>query len=332
MTFPSFAPRTFSLLVAPWLLTAVLKADEVFKWTPVEIGGRDYLSTEEIGRFYKMKLLPREGRQVVFDTPKVLMKVEVGSTDCRMNGTRFIFETPVVESGAVAFVSRTDLSRVIDPVLRPAMIERGLDFRTVILDPAGGGEDRGVSRESESESESGSVADDALKVAKLAEKLFKDRGFKVVLIRDKDVALTPAQRLELANAVKVDAVFIRIDFSAVEGKEQGLRTAPLATREVAPVDDTTVNGDFGPASMALATAIHGTALRRLGDPQGDRGIKPEHDSDLSRIAHPAVVIHAGNPVHSEVAKLIHDERYQEALSKAIVQGAVKYRNAVNQKP
>lgn len=328
MNFPSRVPRAFSLLLAPWLLSAVLKAEEAFQWTPVEIGGRDYLSTEEIGRFYKMKLKPREGRQVVFDTPKILMKMEVGSSECTMNGTRFIFETPVVESGAVALVSRTDLSRVIDPVLRPAMIKRGLDFRTVILDPAGGGEDRGVP----DESESGSVADDALKVAKLAEKLFIDRGVKVVMIRDKDVALTSAQRLELANAVKVDAVLIRIDFSAVEGEERGLRTAPLATHEVAPADATTVHRDFGPASMALATAIHGTALRRLGDPKRDRGIKPEHHSDLSRIAYPAVVIQAGNPVHPEEAKLIHNERYQEALAKAIVDGTLKYRYAVNQKP
>lgn len=330
MNFPSFAPRAFSLLLAPWLLSAVLKAEEAFQWTPVEVGGRDYLSTEEIGRFYKMKLLPREGRQVVFDTPKILMKMEVGSSECTMNGTRFIFETPVVESAAVALVSRTDLSRVIDPVLRPAMIKRGLDFRTVILDPAGGGEDRGVTRETETES--GSVADDALKVAKLAEKLFKDRGVKVVMIRDKDIALTPAQRLELANAVKVDAVFIRIDFSAIEGEERGPRTAPLSFHEVAPADDAAVNGDFGPASMALAAAIHGPALLRLWNPKRDRGIKPEHDSELSRIAHPAVVVHVGNPVHPEEAKLIHNERYQEALAEAIVGGVLKYRNAVNQKP
>ena len=326
MNFPSLAPRAFSLLLAPWLLSAALKAEEAFQWTPVEIGGKDYLSTEEIGRFYKMKLLPREGRQVVFDTPEILMKMEVGSSECTMNGTRFIFGTPVVESDAVAFVSRTDLSRVIDPVLRPAMIKHGLDFRTVILDPAGGGEDRGVS------GESGSAADDPLKAAKLAAKLFEARGFKVVLTRDEDVALTPAQRLELANAVKANAVFIRIDFSAVEGEERGLRTAPLASHAVAPADEAVVVEDFGHASMALATAIHGSVLRRLGDPKRDRGIRPEQLSELRGIAHPAVVIRAGNPVHPEDAKLIHDERYQEVLAEAIVGGVLKYRNAVNQKP
>jgi N-acetylmuramoyl-L-alanine amidase len=326
MNFPSPAARACSFFLAPWLMSAVLKADEAFKWTPVEIGGRDYLSTVEIGRFYNLKLLAREGRQVVFDTPKILMKMEVGSSECTMNGTRFIFETPVVESDAVAFVSRTDLSRVIDPVLRPNMIKHGLDFRTVILDPADGGADRGVT------GESGSAADDSLKVAKLAAKLFEARGFKVVLTRDEDVALPPAKRLELANAVKASAVFVRIEFSADEGGERGLRTAPLASHAVAPADEAVVVEDFGHASMALATAIHGSVLRRLGDPKRDRGIKPEHDSELSRIAHPSVVIHAGNPVHSEDAKLIHDERYQDALSKAIVQGVVKYRNAVSRKP
>jgi N-acetylmuramoyl-L-alanine amidase len=326
MNFPSLASRVFSVLLAPWLLSALLKADEAFQWTPVEIGGRDYLSTEEIGRFYNLKLLPREGRQVVFDTPKILMKMEVGSSDCTMNGTRFIFETPVVESDAVAFVSRTDLSRVIDPVLRPAMIERGLDFRTVILDAADGGEDRGVARES------GPATDDTLKVAKLAAKLFEDRGFKVVLTRVEDVAMPLAKRLELANAIKADAVFIRIDFTADEGEERGLRTAPLASHAFAPADEAVVVENFGHASMALATAIHGTVLRRLGDPKRDRGIKPEHHSELSRIAHPAVVVHAGNPEHPEDAKLIHDERYQGVLAKAIVEGVVKYRNAVTGKP
>ena len=45
MNFPSPVARACPVFADPWLLTAAVKADEAFKWAPVETGGRDSLST-----------------------------------------------------------------------------------------------------------------------------------------------------------------------------------------------------------------------------------------------------------------------------------------------
>lgn len=315
MKFPFLAARTFAFFLAPWLTSAALKADEAFKWTPVEIDGRDYLSTEEIGRFYDLKLLPREGRQVVFDTPKVLMKMEVGSTDCTMNGTRFIFETPVVDSGAVAFVSRMDLNRVLDPVLRPNLIKSSRAFETVVLDPFRGGEVAGAAGE----------ADPSLAVAKLAAKQLESRGFKVVLTRVEGPDLTDEKRLELVNGIKVNAVFIRIDFNPGGERERGLRTAPLFL----PADGAEKGPFFGQTNMALATALHGTVARMLGKSAVDRGIKSMQDPELGKLVQPVVTLTGGSLSDPDDARLILSQAYQKTFANGIAVGVVKYRTAIS---
>lgn len=320
MNFPSLAPRAFSLLLAPWLLSTAVRADDAAKWTPVEIGGRDYLSAEEIGRFYELESRPGEGRQVVLENKKIVVKMEVGSTECTMNRTKFIFEAPVVESDGVAFVSRSDLGRVLDPVLRPAMIKNGGDFTTVILDPAGGGlEDPAA------EGESGTEPDPSLAVARHAAKELESRGLQVVLTRDDRAGLNAEKRLERVNAVKVKAVFIRIDFNSAAGEERGLRTAPVESRTALPGD----GEGFGYASMALATAVHGSVVSSLGKYGVDRGIKSVDDPDLNKIPHPVVIFTSGSLKHPDDAKLMAAEGYQKALAKGIVIGVLKYRGAVS---
>lgn len=315
MNFPSLAARAFSLLLVSWLLSAVLKAEEAFQWNPVEIGGRDYLSTEEIGRFYKMKLLPREGRQVVFDTPKILMKMEVGSSECTMNGTRFIFETPVVESDEVALVSRMDLNRVLDPVLRPNLIKSSRPFTTVILDPFRGVEVAGAALE----------ADPSLAVAKLAAKQLESRGFKVVLTRAEGPDLTDEKRLELVNGIQANAVFIRIEFDQGGDGERGLRTAPLFL----PADGVEKGPFFGQTNVALATALHGTLARMLGKHAVDRGIKSMQDPELGKIVQPVITLTGGSLSDPDDARLILSQGYQKTLANGIALGVVKYRTAIS---
>jgi N-acetylmuramoyl-L-alanine amidase len=319
MNFPSLAPRAFSLLLAPWLLSAVLKAEEAFQWTPVEIGGRGYLSTEEIARFYKLTLRPREGLQVVFDTPKVLMKMEVGSAECTMNGMKFILETPVVESDAVAFVSRTDLAGVLDPVLRPGMIKNAGDFTTVIFDPVGGGEDPAAA------GERGTVSDPSLEVALHAAKDLESRGIQVVLTRENGAGLTVGERLERVNAVDGKAVFIRIDLNSGAGDERGLLTAPLKSPALLPPD----GESYSPASMALATGVHGSVMSSLRKFGVGRAIKSVDDPELRKIPHPVVIFTSGSLKNPYDARLMADEGYRKALAKGIVMGVLKYRGVTS---
>lgn len=321
MNFPALATWSFARLILPWLLSAVARADDAFKWTPVEIGGRDYLSAVEIGRFYEMVVRPREDGRLVLENQRITVRMEVGSSVCTMNGLRFILETPVVESDAAAFVSRTDLGRVLDPVLRPKMIKNGGDFTTVILDPVAGGS-------SPAEGESDEAPDFSLVVAVHAAKELESRGIKVVLTREEGSGMTEGKGLERAMAVKEKAVFIRIGFISAEGEERGLRTAPLASPEGLPAS----GEGFGHASMALATAIHGSVVGGLRKHGADRGIKSLQDGGLGKIPHPVVLLTAGNLKHPDDAKLLASDGFRKVLANGIVQGVRKYRGAVSGQP
>lgn len=122
------SPRWFGLLgCAGTLFTGMLpvtaRAAEDFQWQPLKIEGRDYVSAEQIGRFYDLKF-HRDGNKIVLDdNGKVSIGLEVGSSVCVMNDIRFILETPLREADSSAQVSRSDLSRVLDPVLRPKLIK-----------------------------------------------------------------------------------------------------------------------------------------------------------------------------------------------------------------
>jgi N-acetylmuramoyl-L-alanine amidase len=112
-------------------------------WKVIKIEGKDYLSVQDIQRFYNFTRLTRTGNTVALENSKVEMKLTVGGNECLMNNVKFVFSDPVVASGNGVYVSRIDLAKLIDPVLRPSYIKNAGNFRTVILDAGHGGKDSG---------------------------------------------------------------------------------------------------------------------------------------------------------------------------------------------
>ncbi|MFN9026743.1 MAG: hypothetical protein ACK5VX_11195, partial [Akkermansiaceae bacterium] len=45
---------------------------------------------------------------------------------------KFVFSDPVITSGNEVYISRIDLAKLIDPVLRPSFIKNAGNFRTLI--------------------------------------------------------------------------------------------------------------------------------------------------------------------------------------------------------
>ena len=113
-------------------------------WEVAKIEGRDYVSAESIKKFYNFTKMTRSGASVVLENSKVELKLRIGAHECLMNNVKFVFTYAVAEQGSQAYVSRLDLTKLVDPVLRPNFIQNAGDFRTVILDPGHGGKDPGA--------------------------------------------------------------------------------------------------------------------------------------------------------------------------------------------
>ena len=303
-------------------------------WEVAKIDGRDFVSVESMKRFYNFTKLSRSGPSVVMENAKVVMKLRIGGNECLMNGVKFVFTHPVSTVGDKPYVSRMDLAKLIDPVLRPNFIKNAGDFRTVIIDAGHGGKDPGATNSL------GTEAAYNLKVAEFLKSQLQAQGFKVVMTRDSNRYLSLQERVNLANAVRENAVFVSIHFNSGGRAARGIETFTLSPpgvshygRGLIAADNVARTGnEHDSANIALATAIHGSILRSLQKHTFDRGIKRARFSVLSGVRHPAILLEGGFMTHPYEARLIANETYQKAIASAVSYAiSKKYRFAVGMK-
>ena len=303
-------------------------------WDVIKIGGRDYVSVDSIKKFYSFTKLTKNGNDVVLENPKVEMKLKVGGNECLMNNVKFIFSNSVTTSGNQVYVSRTDLAKLIDPVLRPNFIENAGDFRTVIIDAGHGGKDPGATNPL------GAEANYNLSLAKRLKSLLEAKGFKVKMIRDSDRYYSLQERVNIANSVTENAIFLSLHFNSGGRSARGIETFTLSPPGVSHYGTglkasdalTKTGNEHDSANIALATALHGSVLRRLGTNTFDRGIKRARFSVLSGVKHPAVLFEGGFMSHPYEARLIANESFQAAIAAGMVDAIARYRFAVGRKP
>lgn len=303
-------------------------------WDIIKIGGRDYVSVDSIKRFYSFDKLTRTGGALVLENSKVQMKLKVGGNECLMNDVKFIFSNSVETSGNMVYVSRIDLAKLIDPVLRPNFIKNAGDFSTVIIDAGHGGKDPGATNPIAGESSY------TLKLAIRLKGLLEAKGFKVKMIRDTDRYYSLQERVNIANSVKENAIFLSLHFNSGGRSARGIETFTLSPPGVshygtglkASDAQTKTGNEHDSANIAFATALHGSVLRRLGNNTLDRGIKRARFSVLSGVKHPAVLFEGGFMSHPYEARLIANESYQAAIAAGMVDAIARYRFAVNRRP
>lgn len=308
-------------------------------WALTKIEGREYVGVDSVKKFYGFQTVEKNGNSVVLkSTDKagksiVKMQLQIGSQECLLNNVKFIFTHNVEAGGSLGLISRMDLAKLIDPVLRPNFIANAGNFTTVILDAGHGGKDPGATNPL------GTEANYNLALAVRVKGMLEKRGFKVILTRTSDRYYSLQERVEIANTVKEDAIFVSLHFNSGGRDARGIETFTLSPPGVAhygadekPSDNFARRGnEHDSANIALATAVHGSILRRLGTNTFDRGIKRARFSVLSGVRHPAILFEGGFMSHGYEARLIANEKYQGALAAGIDDAVLKYRAAVTRK-
>jgi N-acetylmuramoyl-L-alanine amidase len=329
LSAPAVAVLSFLLVLAAPLPLSLAESSNN-GWKMIKVGGRDYVSVESLKSFYNFSKLTRTGNNLVLENSKVEMKLKVGGNECLMNNVKFVFSNSVVASGNGVYVSRMDLAKLIDPVLRPNFIKNAGDFRTIILDAGHGGKDPGATNPV------GTEANYNIRMAIRVKGFLEAKGFKVKLIRDTDRFYSLQERVNIANSVKENAIFVSLHHNSGSRTARGIETFTLsppgvshygAALKASDAVERTGN-EHDSANIALATALHGSVLRRLGNNTLDRGIKRARFSVLSGVKHPAVLFEGGFMSHPYEARLIANESYQSAVAAGIVDAIVRYRYAV----
>ncbi len=304
------------------------------EWTLRQIDGRDYVSFEDVGAFYGLGKPTRlDDRNFELKGGSRTLKGRLSSRELFINGIKFILSYEIRPGDGNPYLSRMDLSSLLDPVLRPAQIKGVQAVKTIVLDPAAGGHENGVA------SPYGYEKTFTLDVAQRAQKLFAEQGYRVVLTRSTDTDVALADRLKLAN-LQANAILISLGmgFSAQEN-DTGIETRVLARRgtdstvlDVAPVPaDLVQPGNAQDAqNIALATAVHASVVMR--SKLYDGGVNRVRPALLCQATIPAIQLQVGFASNSADAKSITDPAYRQTLAAALVTAVTNYRRATDPAP
>ncbi len=296
-------------------------------WNLIKIGGRDHVSLGNVAQFYGFGGVQRVSNTFALRTGARTLRGQAGSVEFFINNLKFNLSYPITEHDGELCISRMDLTKVIDPVLRPNRIKNAELIDTVVLDAGHGGHDNGAY------SPYGWEKQYTLDVAQRARMLFMQAGFKVVMTRSDDTFIPLEERCRIANRHD-NALFIAIHFNS-GGAGTGLETYTLAPRGVpSMMADGPRISDLDPCkgnvrdaeNMALATATHASLV--VKSKMYDRGIKRARFVVIRDITIPGVLIEGGFLSNTFDAKIIATTDYRQQMAASIVRAVHAYRRAV----
>lgn len=302
-----------------------------FSWKLIEHEGRDYVPAQDIQRFYEFPRLQREGRHLFFRAARLVMRWTSGTDDIFINNVKFCLSFPVLERDGKFHVSRMDLSKLIDPIIKPSHIKNAIVFDTVVIDPGHGGEDSGAV------GSYGAEKVYALDTAFRLKRELEPLGYKVVLTRSTDVFISRPRRVEIANTTP-KSIFVSLHYNSYTSTAQGLETFALAPQGTANTDKALKASDMvgrrgnerDSENIALATAVHANCLFKLRSV--DRGVKRHRFDVLAGIQRPAILVEGGFVSNASEGARIHMATFRDTLAKAISGGIQNFRKALLRAP
>jgi N-acetylmuramoyl-L-alanine amidase len=234
-------------------------------------------------------------KKLLLDNGKHQIEFTLGDRLAEIDGVNQWLGFPVEAEGDKLVLSRIDLSKVIEPSLRPEMISGLGPVNTVVLDAGHGGHDKGAV------CIFGNEKDFALDVCLRARKLLEAKGLKVVMTR-------------------TDDTFIPLEQRPPSTADNTLSLRDLH-REPGNVTDT--------QSLALSESIYHSLLGNI--PQVDRGVKHARFAVVRLAQVPAVLIEGGFVSSSTEARQIATPAYRQELAEAVVNGIEGFKTLAEHK-
>src|SRR6266542_1497563 len=324
--------NTFLASIIAILQTAASAADD---WKIIKVSGSDYLSVDNISKFYGLPAgIAASGEKVEFETGKNPLEFVSGSRETMINGARSWLCFPTIEHDGKFLVSRTDVAKTIEPLVRPHRVPNVGKVQTVVLDPGHGGYDKGqVSRY-------GYEKDFALDVARKLRPLLQAKGLRVIMTREGDYFVPLEVRAQIANAAR-NSIFVSIHFNGTNDHPDatGFEILSFTPRGAPSTSDSAVasssfsmqtGSEVDAHSMALSACIYHSVLGHI--PEYDRGIKRARFAVLRLTKVPAVLIEGGFLTERGEGRLISNKDWRGKLAAAIGVGIENYRALGKKQP
>ncbi len=269
---------------------------------------------------------------ITLDNGKYQLAITPNSREARINGvTQWLAFPASVQEGKV-LISRLDLSKTIEPRLRPEKMPGLKPVTTVVLDPGHGGHDHGAI------CKFGFEKDFALDVAMRARDLLEKKGFRVIMTRSADIFIPLHERPAAANHV-ADSIFVSIHFNAATSNSsaRGFEIYSCAPRGAPATNDGAFTArdlreEPGNTDDNSNTLLSGSIFHSLLGhvPLPDRGIKHARFAVLRLCTQPAVLIEGGFVTNSADSALIASAAWRAEVAQSIVTGIENYKELAEQ--
>src|SRR3954466_2067004 len=133
-------PAVWALL---FLVLAIAAPAE--DWNVVRPNNRPYVTFANVAQFYQFPEYTHVSRTVSLRSERRTIRAQAGTSEFSINGVRFWTHFPLLTGADEDLISVMDVSKIIEPVLRPSRIQKSQKIDTVVLDPGHGGADNGAS-------------------------------------------------------------------------------------------------------------------------------------------------------------------------------------------
>src|SRR6266536_3585018 len=299
------------------------------EWQVIKINGHDYLSVDNISKFYGLpaEVVP-SGAKIQTETADHPLEFVSGSREAMINGARSWLCFPVIELNGKSLVSRTDVAKTIEPLVRPHRVPNVGKVETIVLDPGHGGHDKGQL------SRYGPEKEFALDVARKLRPLLQAKGLRVIMTREGDYFVPLEVRAKIANAAR-NSIFVSIHFNATNDNPNatGFEIFSFTPRGAPSTSDSAValssfnmqpGSEVDAQSMALSVCIYHSLLGHITE--YDRGIKRARFAVLRLTKVPAVLIEGGFLTERGESRLISNKDWRGKLAVAIGVGIESYRS------
>jgi N-acetylmuramoyl-L-alanine amidase len=259
-------------------------------------------------------------------SPSGVLVMGIGSLAATWNGIQISlgFEPQLID-GEI-FLHELDLQKNLEPLMCDPPLTLGSN-RVIVIDPGHGGSNTGTRSVLDGRFEKEFTLDWAKRLASL----LAANGWDVHLTRTRDVDVSLAERVALADAEHAD-LFISLHFNAggTGTKQAGVETYCLTP---AGMPSTLTRGfednwsedlpdnAFDEQNLQLALRVHRALLRGTG--AEDRGVRRARFIGVLRgQKRPAILIEGGYLSNPAEAKLIENPDYRQKLAEAVA-GALK---------
>lgn len=315
-----------SFLCCLFLVVTVHAAD----WELVTRDGREYVTLKSFCDFYHFPYsgIPQSDTlRLKNNQGSVVVKLD--SRETFINGVRYWLSFSVEESKGDWLVSRLDLVKLYEPILRPGQIEGKRKVLGVVIDAGHGGSDNGATS-SRGVMEKTLTLDTAYRL----EKDLNTAGFKTVMTRRSDVYVDLYERAQRSAAFD-GYIFVSLHYNSASPDARGLETyassprgagSTMAGGVVTRSDyQKSLNNDTDNLNVLLASEVHRCIIGlNPGDTDADRGVKRARFVVLRQNTVPSILVEGGFLSHRMEASVLATPQYRQKLADAVAQGIANY--------